>query len=262
MAQTCGRCGETFEDLVDGGCPGCGRKVVARARAPAPARRGYSPGGAGTWRLLALAVAAVLAGGAWLVYRKVTAVPPPPAVEAPKQRTTLKDWQAAVPAAKFVPALDALRTLAAKADGAPLEDVVEDLRRALTGSEQLHARILILSALEGTSGKRAVPLLSILALRLPMPVGVADVDELRRLQALTAKLLMPFVDDRDADARQGAAACLIFLADRHVKPDGTSFRALSPEMAAVVREGCHRLAKDERPATREAAAKALELLDR
>lgn len=262
MAQTCGRCGETFEKLVDGGCPGCGRKVVAGARPPAAGRPPASPEGAGSLRLVALGIAALLGVAGWFVYAKVTAVPPPPVVEAPKKKRTLKDWQAVVPPAKFIPGLDALRLQAAKADRAPLEAVIEDLRRVLTGAEQLHARVLLLSALEGASGKRAAPLLSVLALRLPMTVAVEDVDDLRSLQSLTATAVLPFADDRDVDARQGAAACLIFLADRHVKADGTSIRVLAPEMLAAVREACHRLAKDERPATREAAAKALEHLDK
>lgn len=256
MAQTCGRCGETFEELVAGGCPGCGRKVVAGGRRDAPARISPPAEGARSLRLVALGILALLGVAGWFVYAKVTAAPPPPVVEAPKKKRTLKDWQAVVPPAKFIPGLDALRLQAAKADSAPLEAVIEDLRRVLTGAEQLHARVLLLSALEGTKGKQAVPLLSVLALRLPLPTGVEDVDDLRSLQRLTATAVLPFVDDRDADVRQGAAACAVFLAE------GTSFRLLSPEMQAAVREGCHRLAKDERPATREAAAKALANLEK
>jgi len=265
MEQTCGRCGEVFEELVDGGCPGCGRKVAAGKPGKAPARRPertYSQeGGERTWRLAAMVVVAVVGIGGGIVYKKITAAPPPPAVEAPRKKVTLKDWQAAVPPAKFIPALDALRVQAAKADQAPLEDVVEDVRRVLTGSEQLHAQILLLSALDGTSGKRAAPLLSVLALRLPMPV-IVEIDDLRSLRTLTAKAALGYVDDKDDDARQGAAACLMFLADKHVKADGTSFRALPDESLAAIREACQRLAKDKRPETREAAAKALEFLSK
>lgn len=256
MAQTCGRCGETFEELVAGGCPGCGRKVVAGDRRPPPGRPAAAAEGARSLKLVALGILALLGVAGWFVYTKVTAVPPPPAAEAPKKKRTLKDWQAVVPPAKFIPGLDALRLQAAKADGAPMEAVIEDLRRVLTGAEPLHARILLLSALEGAGGKRAVPLLSVLASRLSPPTGVEDGDDRRSLQTLTATAVLPFMDDRDADARQGAAACAVFLAD------GASFRLLPPEMQAALREGCHRLAKDERPATREAAAKALATLEK
>ena len=260
--MTCGRCGEEFDEPVDGGCPGCGRKVVegTPGRRPPPARVYSEESGSWTWRLLALAAVAVLGGAGWFVYKKVTAVPPPPAVEAPKKKVTLKDWQAVVPPAKFIPALDALRLQAAK--DAPPEAVVEEIRRVLTGAEQLHAQVLLLSALEGTSGKRAVPPLAVLALRLPMPVAIADEDDLRSFRTLAAKTALSFVDDKVPEARQGAAACLIFLADQHVRPDGTKFRALSAETLAATREACQRLAKDPHPETRQAAEKALEFLSR
>jgi hypothetical protein len=252
VAQSCGRCGETFEEAVDGACPACGRKLAAGARRPAVQRVYSEDSGKSTWRLVALAVVAVLAFLGWLVYLKVTAAPPPPVVEAAKKKTTLKDWQAGVLPAKFIPALDALRVQASKADGAPLEDVVKDIRRVVQDASPLDARIMLLSALEGTSGKRAASLLTALAPRLPEPVTVEDADDLRSLRTLTARAALASVDDASPDARQAAAACLPALADPRELPAATS---------TALREACHRLAKDERAPTREAAAKALERLD-
>lgn len=264
MAQTCGRCGATFEELVAGGCPGCGRKVAAGnapGRGSAPLRAYSATGGTWIWRLGALAVAAVLAGLAWIVYLKATAVPPPPPPPAAKKLATLKDWEASIAPAKLIPAMDALRVHLDKAEPTPLEALVASLKRVVQGATETDARVMLLSALRGRKGRAAAGILSLLSERVFVISHRGDEESAGVLQAITFRAVLEHADETDADVRRAAAACLRQLPPVLARGDRTVIWEMDALLKSAVREACHRLAKDARPETRADAAKALDQLD-
>jgi hypothetical protein len=260
VAHSCGRCGETFEDAVDGGCPGCGRKLAAGARRPAVQRVYSEERGQSTWRLVALAVIAVLALLGWLVYRKVTAPPPAAAVQAPKKLLTLKDWRATIRPADLIPAMDALKALLDKAaEKTPLE-LMDALNRVVSGANQTDARIMLLSALEGRKGRAAGGVLSALCPRLLFYQHYGNADDFALLQKITLASVLEHVDSGDDDARQGVAFCLRELSGAWVTTDGRRLWEPEAGQKALMREAAGRLLKDKVPETRDCAEKALEKL--
>lgn len=264
MAQTCGRCGAEFDEPVDGGCPGCGRRIAAagaRPRRPLPAAA--PPGGSGTWAVLVVAGLAIVGLLGWIAYRKMTAAPPAPAEEVVQRRTTLKEWEASVPPAKLVPAMDAIRGVLAKADALKREERLAALDRILKAGDQTEARVMLLLALPGQKGAAAEAVLLSIFSRTFAFQHHGSVEELGALQTLTLRAVLEHVDSPDQDVRAAAAACLQMLASPLKAVGGPTPKTLwkvDGPLKLAAREACFRLQKDADPETRASAEKALEHL--